>query len=142
MPIDSATGAPIIAEATVKAGKKKEAVIQCALEACRILDRHGLLRQSKHGIVCYPYIYSNEMMSTKKYLLFVVLLRFSPTESKVRRKKRQYDEDYYSSDEDTFLDRTGTVERKRQARMKDKDCVETYESLVRNKLFSNFALQW
>nr|CAG4636820.1 EOG090X026V [Ceriodaphnia reticulata] len=99
LPIDSATGAPIVAEASVKAGKKKEAVVQCALEACRILDRHGLLRQSKH-------------------------------ESKVRRKKRQYDEDYYSSDEDTFLDRTGTVERKRQARMKDnKDCVETYETL-------------
>nr|CAG4650782.1 EOG090X026V [Simocephalus serrulatus] len=100
LPIESPNGAPIVAEASVKGGKKKEAVVQCALEACRILDRHGVLRQSKH-------------------------------ESKVRPRKRQFDDDYYSSDEDTFLDRTGTVERKRQARMKEKvgDFVETFESL-------------
>lgn len=45
-------------------------------------------------------------------------------------------DDYYDSDEDTFLDRTGTVEKKRQQRMKAAgkrdpgEAVETYGSLV------------
>lgn len=52
-------------------------------------------------------------------------------ESKTRSKRKKCDEDYYSSDEDSFLDRTGTAERKRRERIKGKaNCVETYESLV------------
>ncbi|KAJ4439301.1 hypothetical protein ANN_07423 [Periplaneta americana] len=105
LPIESTRGCNVMAEALVK-GKKKESVVQCALEACRILDRYGLLRQATH-------------------------------ESKKRKAKNWEAEDFYDSDEDTFLDRTGTVEKKRQQRMRaagkkdPTEVVETYDSLMR-----------
>ncbi|XP_054862065.1 kanadaptin isoform X2 [Amphiprion ocellaris] len=101
LPVDDAMGRQLVAEVT-HTGKKKEAAIQCCLEACRKLEARGLLRQ--------------EAVSRK------------------RKKKNWEDEDYYDSDDDTFLDRTGTVERKRQERMKKAGKIEerpeTYESLV------------
>lgn len=48
LPIDGPSGEPLYAEASV-AGRKKEAVLECAQEACRMLDVAGLLRQSSHG---------------------------------------------------------------------------------------------
>lgn len=105
LPIETAKGGTMVAEALVK-GKKKQAVVQCALEACRLLDRYGLLRQATH-------------------------------ESKKRKAKDWEAEDYYDSDEDTFLDRTGTVEKKRQQRMRaagkrdPEEVVETYSSLMK-----------
>ncbi|XP_057715149.1 kanadaptin isoform X2 [Corythoichthys intestinalis] len=101
LPVDDALGRQLIAEVT-HTGKKKEAAVQCCLEACRMLEARGVLRQ--------------EAVSRK------------------RKKKNWEDEDYYDSDDDTFLDRTGTVEKKRKERMKRAGKIEerpdTHESLL------------
>nr|XP_060610087.1 kanadaptin [Anolis sagrei ordinatus] len=101
LPIDDASGKQLVAEA-IHSGKKKETLIQCALEACRILDARGVLRQ--------------EAVSRK------------------RKAKNWEEEDFYDSDDDTFLDRTGVIEQKRLNRMKKAGKVdekpETYDSLV------------
>jgi len=99
LPVD---GDPNFAEAQVK-GKKKEAVIQAALEACRVLDRLGVLRPSQ--------------------------------QTRMERKVKKWEEDdFYDSDEDEFLDRTGDIEERRKRRMRlagvGKDTVETYDTLV------------
>merc|ERR1712059_30928 len=83
LPVD---GQPNFGEAQVK-GKKKEAIVQAALEACRILDRLGVLRPSQ--------------------------------QTRMERKVKKWEEDdFYASDEDVFLDRTGDIEQKRKKRMK------------------------
>ncbi|XDV43675.1 hypothetical protein PO909_012114 [Leuciscus waleckii] len=101
LPVDDAMGRQLMSEVT-HTGKKKDAAVQCCLEACRILEARGLLRQ--------------EAVSRK------------------RKKKNWEDEDFYDSDDDTFLDRTGVVEKKRKERMKKAGKIQerpdTYESLL------------
>lgn len=62
-------------------------------------------------------------------------MQVSFAESKKRAAKDWEAVDFYDSDEDNFLDRTGHIEKKRQQRMaqsgKLEKEVETYDSLVR-----------
>lgn len=102
LPIDAPNGEPIVAEVIVS-GKKREAVVACALEACRILDRHGELRKSAQ-------------------------------ESRKRKQRNWEDDDFYDSDDDVYLDRTGAIEKKRQLRKekigRKEKTAETYDTLV------------
>uniref|UniRef100_A0A8D0GM00 Kanadaptin n=1 Tax=Sphenodon punctatus TaxID=8508 RepID=A0A8D0GM00_SPHPU len=101
LPVDDASGKQLVAEA-IQSGKKKEATIQWALEACRILDARGVLRQ--------------EAVSRK------------------RQEKNWEEEDFDDSEDDTFLDRTGAVEKKRLNRMKKLNAAERELSEIAEKL--------
>lgn len=125
-------GRQLVAEVS-HTGKKKEVAIQCCLEACRMLEARGLLRQEAGRssscscqIDCQPVINKHQMAKLSNVWIAV---------SRKRKKKNWEDEDYYDSDDDTFLDRTGTVEKKRQERMKKAGKIEehpdTFDSLVK-----------
>eukprot|EP01136_Pigoraptor_vietnamica_P044247 Opistho-1_new@20750 len=81
LPVDDGEGGWV--HATAVAGKKKDAERLAALEACRILDREGVLRAGGGS-------------------------------SSARKRRHSASSD--SSGEDTFVDRTGDAERKRQRR--------------------------
>jgi hypothetical protein len=118
LPVDDAMGRQLVAETLVR-GKKKEAVVQCALEACRILDRQGLLRKATHG--------NNSFCSPRPFFNYAWALSESRS-----KKRKEWDEDG-DSDDDTFLDRTGAVEIKRQRKLDGKSSqkVQTYDTLVK-----------
>jgi pSer/pThr/pTyr-binding forkhead associated (FHA) protein/predicted transcriptional regulator len=90
-------------------GKKKECVALCALEACRILNSEGILQQSRK-------------------------------ESEKRKKEKDWESaDFYDSDEDTYLDRTGDIERKRLNRMAlagklDEKSAKSLGGVIKNKV--------
>lgn len=109
LPIDvMGTGETVVVAEVTHKGKKKDAIAQCALEACRLLDKYGVLSSSQ-----------------------------SAQESAEAKKVRKWEEnDYYSSDEDEYLDRTKAIQDKREKRMKmaqkskpEETRVETFESL-------------
>lgn len=78
-------------------------------------------------------------VSFKELCVSIMLHEFFTTESRKRKKKNWEDDDYYDSDDDTFLDRTGDIEKKRKQRMekagKLNNQVETYESLVKSNIY-------
>ena len=86
LPITNNLGESIYAEAAHD-GKKKECMALCALEACRILNAEGVLKQSRQEV------------------------------AKRKKEKDWESQDYYDSDEDQFYDRTGELEKKRLQRM-------------------------
>lgn len=118
-------------------GKKKEAVVQCALEACRILDRYGELRKAHHDAKKRKTKNWKEVNIAFLHSTFVCdPFRFSFLLSSysilVSRMPMSFQDDYYDSDEDEFLDRTGDLAQKRaqrKARLEKTQVVETYASL-------------
>ena len=109
------------AEASVT-GRKKDAVRECANEACKMLDAYGLLRQSSHGEVFPPEVSLSSSSSCSEFYRLTLLYTFtgdrhamnelirfhSILESRKRRERNLEEDDFYESDEDNFLDRTGT----------------------------------
>lgn len=87
-------------------GKKKECQAQCALEACRILNAQGVLKPRQ-----------GESAAAKR-----------------RKHKNWQSDDYYDSDEDTYLDRTGDIEKKRKRRMEACDTSGAGSSSTKNKV--------
>lgn len=122
LPIVDEYGHSIQAECEKKHCKRKEIIHDCIVEACRILDDHGVLREGT----------SASALNTPR----------------VQQIKRQLleDNDFYEEDEDTFYDRTGDLEKKRLKRMEwsghlsnDKQ-VETFDSLC-SKLINIYKEQ-
>ena len=103
LPFEGTSGSTLVAEVKV-AGNKREAEIACALEACRLLDQHGLLRETKHESI------------------------------HKKRKRVLEENDFYDEDDDLYLDRTGDVERKRKERIdrltQNKTKALSYEELM------------
>jgi len=108
LPIDNDYGEAIYAQVEHE-GKKKECMALCALEACRLLNAQGVLRQSREEI------------------------------AKKKKRKDWESADFYDSDDDTFYDRTGEIEKKRIQRMAnsgkfDEKTAKSIPGLNKNKV--------
>ena len=112
LPIIDEYGRSMQAECEDQHCKRKEIIQRCILEACRILDEHGVLREGTA---------TNATNSVR-----------------VQHIKRQIleENDFYEEDEDTFFDRTGELEKKRLKRMEwagvttQETPVENFDSLT------------
>lgn len=67
-----------------------------------MLDAYGLLRQSSHGKICKIRLNVNIEFKVVNYDQYVL------SESRKKRERNLEEDDFYESDEDNFLDRTGT----------------------------------
>lgn len=77
-------------------------------------------------------IYDNQI-TVNLYINIKTTISLLKTESRKKRAKDWEADDYYDSDDDVFLDRTGTVERKRQKRMQQagaQKIIHTYPGLL------------
>jgi len=103
LPIETGDGDEVVAEAS--SSNKKEAVLACATDACRLIQAY-------------------DMMQNK-----------CKEDQRVKKQRELEANDFYDSDDDNFLDRTGSVEKKRQKRKKwagkdeNNTKVDTYETL-------------
>ena len=96
---------------------KKDAQVQCALEACRILDAYGILRLALRFLSSRRFHFSR-----------------SNTRARLKRKTLQ-DNDFYDEDDDLYLDRTGELEKRRERRMQ---WAQVDSFFLRKRLFWQF----
>ena len=82
-------------------------------------------------------------LSTRTYDMFLLAFEKEScmnllSESRKKKKKNWEDEDFYDSDDDTFLDRTGDIEKKRRQRKRrlgvEVEKAQSYQTLVCAKL--------
>lgn len=111
LPLVDEYGRSVQAECEQKHCKRKEIIQQCIIEACRILDEHGVLREGTAA----------SSINTQRV-------------QQIKRQRLE-ENDFYEEDEDTFYDRTGDLEKKRLKRMEwsghstGEQQVETFDSL-------------